>query len=80
MFSVSESIYEHLFNVMVMDPVENRKNPILDSGCTRTMWRDQDMFEADSNYRTCNVSMKVGDGHVITAIGMGDVTLRTGDK
>jgi transposase InsO family protein len=77
MFSISESISERLFNVMVSDITGNRSDAILDSGCTRTMWRNREMFGPDSNYRTCDVSVKVGDGHIIKAIGMGDVILRT---
>lgn len=59
-------------------PIHSRKVPIqsFDSGYTRTMWRDEETFSSSPNYRSCHVSVKVGDGHVIIVIGIGDVTMR----
>lgn len=74
---ISESISERLFNVTLSDSLGTETDAILDSGCTRTMWRDRKMFAACQNYRDCHVNVKVGDGHTIAAIGMGDIVLHT---
>jgi transposase InsO family protein len=75
---ISESISEQLFNATISDIPSNGSDTILDSGCTRTMWRDKRMFASSTNYKECDISVKVGDGHIIKAKGIGNVTIRTG--
>jgi transposase InsO family protein len=76
MSSFSESIFEQLYHATISNTSISTTATILDSGCTRTMWRDIEMFESSPNYRSCHIGVKVGDGHTIYAKGMGDVSFR----
>jgi hypothetical protein len=71
----SESISEQLFNAVLNGSDSDVLDTILDSGCTRTMWKDRAMFETSPNYRECRIDVRVGDGFIIQGKGMGNVTL-----
>lgn len=75
----SESISEQLYNTTIASSDTSTWDTIIDSGCTKTMWADANMFSESTNYRPCEIDVKVGDGFAITAQGMGDVKLTTPD-
>jgi hypothetical protein len=73
----SESISEQLFNATVKSSACADLDTILDSGCTRTMWKDRHVFDISANFQPCAIDVRVGDGFAIQGKGMGDVTLRS---
>lgn len=69
MSSISESISEQLYHATISNTSISSTATILDSGCTRTMWRDIEMFDTSPNYQSCHIGVRVGDGHTIMQKG-----------
>lgn len=75
LYTPPESISELLFHAATGRDSCDMYDTIIDSGCIRTMWKNQDVFDQADNKRECDIEVRVGDGHPIRAKMVGDITL-----